>query len=241
MLSIPPPQASALAAHVNPNQRDYPDIRFWFKRDYTQAVKDKKSNDGVTALNQEANSRGRARLSEGNVNVMCDFIELQDGAVVDGVTAENIRARFRDTFAEQKISATHMQETVPKTWGEASAGFKKFLIKEVYDHFPYMQLCDNDWKVHYLAARVYPNWLKTQRKKEQRIEVKVEKTENAKAIKYEASADTAESSKKPMDVAQGPSVPKRKASETDEIASPQQVFKRMRVESHPELASASAE
>jgi hypothetical protein len=154
--SVSPPEAPAPYVHVNSNpiQRDYPGIQFWFKREYTQAVKIKKSNDGVTAVHQEANSRGRTRLSEGNVNVMCDFIELQDGTVVDGVTAEHIRARLRDTFAEQKISAMRMQETVPKTWGEASAGFKKFLIKEVYDHFPYMRLCDNNWKVHYLAARV---------------------------------------------------------------------------------------
>lgn len=205
-------------------------------------MKSKKSNDGVTALHQEANSRGRSRLSEGNVNVMCDFIELQDGAVVDGATAEHIRARFRDTFAEQKISATRMQETVPKTWGEASAGFKKFLIKEVYDHFPYMRLCDNDWKVHYLAARVYPNWLKTQRKKEQRMEIKVEKTENSQAIGFGTSADSEsmrssrDSELIMMDVTQGSSVPKRKA---DEIASPPRVSKRVREEAHPGPASAS--
>ena len=44
---------------------------------------------------------------------MCDFIELQDGMVVDGVTAEHIQAWFHNTFTEQKISATHIQETVP--------------------------------------------------------------------------------------------------------------------------------
>jgi hypothetical protein len=203
-------------------------------------VKSKKSNDGVTALHQEANSRGRSRLSEGNVNVMCDFIELQDGTVVDGATAEHIRARFRDTFAEQKISATRMKETVPKTWGEASAGFKKFLIREVYDHFPYMRLCDNDWKVHYLAARVYPNWLKTQRKKEQRMEIKIEKTENSEAIGFGASTKLMRPSEELMDVAQGSSFSKRKVSEvaSDEIASPQQASKRVRVESpHPAPAS----
>jgi hypothetical protein len=61
---------------------------------------------------------------------------------------QSIFELVRDTFAEQKISATGMQEAVLKTWGKASAGFKKFLIKEVYDQFPYMHLCDNVWKVH---------------------------------------------------------------------------------------------
>ena len=113
--SVPLLHAPAPFAHVNPNpnQQDYPDIQFWFKRNYIQAVKSKKSNDGVTALHQEVNSHGWLRLSESNVNVMCDFIELQDGMVVDGVTVEHIQAWFHDTFTEQKISATHIQETVP--------------------------------------------------------------------------------------------------------------------------------
>ena len=50
--SVPLPHAPAPFAHVNPNpnQQDYPDIQFWFKHDYIQAAKSKKSNDGVTAL-----------------------------------------------------------------------------------------------------------------------------------------------------------------------------------------------
>ena len=89
MPTVPPLQAPASYLHVNPNpnQQDYPDIQFWFKCDYTQAVKLKKSNDGVTALHQGANLHGQSRLSESNVNIICNFIELQDGTVVDGVTA----------------------------------------------------------------------------------------------------------------------------------------------------------
>ena len=153
------------------------------------------------------------------------------------LSVEHIRAWFCDTFAEQKISATHMQETVLKTWGEASAGFKRFLIKEIYDHFPYMCLCDNDWKVHYLAARVYPNWLKTQRKKEHWMEIKVKKIKSSKTVGFEASAKLMRSSKELMDAMQGPSVPKHKVSETGDITSPQRMSKCVHVESHPATAS----
>ena len=236
--SVPLPHAPAPFAHVNlnPNQQDYPDIQFWFKRDYIQVAKSKNSYDSVTALCQEVNSCGWLRLLESNVNVMCDFIELQDSMVVDGVTAEHIQARFCDTFTDQKISATHMQETVLKTWGKSSGGFKKFLIKQIYDHFPYMHLCDNDWKVHYLTARVYQNWLKTQRKTEQQMEIKAKKTENCEANVFGASTKSMRSSMELMDVTQGPSVLKCKASEADETAFPQQVSKHMRVKSHPASA-----
>ena len=53
-----------------------------------------------------------------------------------------------------------MQEKMPESWGQALVTFKKFLIREVYEQFPYMRWCDNDWKVHYLATRVYSNWIK---------------------------------------------------------------------------------
>jgi hypothetical protein len=69
------------------------------------------------------------------------------------------------------------------------------------------------------------------------MEIKVEKTENSEAIGFGASTKSLRSSKELMDVAQGPSVPKRKASEVDEIASPQQMSKRVRVKSHPAPAS----
>ena len=57
-----------------------------------------------------------------------------------------------------------------------------------------MWLCDNDWKVHYLTARVYSNWLKTQRKKEQQMEIKAEKTENSEAIVFGVSTKSTRSS-----------------------------------------------
>jgi hypothetical protein len=63
---------------------------------------------------------------------MNDFIEFEDGTVVDGTTAENIRARFQDVFAEQKKSFERIHN-MPQSWGQASITFKKFLIREVYE------------------------------------------------------------------------------------------------------------
>ena len=121
-------------ATVNLSQQNFPDIRFWFKRDYTKFTAAKKSNDGIMGLNQGTKPRGRVRLSE-NENVMNDFIELMDGTVVDGTTAESIRTHFHDVFAEQKAMVECIQEAMPESWGQASVTFKKFLVKEVYEQF----------------------------------------------------------------------------------------------------------
>jgi hypothetical protein len=166
-------------ATVNPSQQNFPNIRFWFKQDYTKFTAAKKLNDGITGLNQGMKPWGRIWLSE-NENVMNDFIELEDGTVVDETTAKSICARFHDVFAKQKAMVEHIQEAMPESWGQASVTFKKFLIKEVYKQFPYMHWCDNDWKVHFLATRVYSNWLKAQQVKDARVKVKVEKKEDAR-------------------------------------------------------------
>jgi len=165
---------------------------------------------------------------------MNDFIELEDGIVVDGTTAESIRARFRDVFAEQKATVERIQEAMPESWGQASVTFKKFLIKEVYEQFPYMRWCDNDWKVHFLATRVYSNWLKAQRVKEARVKVKVEKKEDARTVEPTADPTSTPANGMVIDLAPSP-VSKRKAS-LDGTASVQSPSKRARIEATPATA-----
>lgn len=206
-------------ATVNPSQQNFPDIRFWFKRDYTKFTAAKKSNDGITGLNQGTKPRGRVRLSAENENVMNDFIELEDGTVVDGTTAESIRAHFRDVFAEQKATVERIQEAMPESWGQASVTFKKFLIKEVYEQFPYMRWCDNDWKVHFLATRVYSNWLKAQRLKEARVKVKVEKKEDPQTMEPTTNLTSVPANLMNIDSAPS-STSKRKASLDASVQSP---------------------
>jgi hypothetical protein len=150
---------------------------------------------------------------------MNDFIELEDGTVVDGTTAESIRARFRDVFAEQKGAVERIQETMPESWGQASLTFKKFLIKEVYEQFPYMRWCDNDWKVHFLATRVYSNWLKAQRLKEARVKVKVEKKEDPQTAELTTNLTSTPSNLMNIDSAPS-SASKRQASLDASVQSP---------------------
>jgi hypothetical protein len=226
--------APSTEAGINPSRQDFPDVLFWFKRDSVNVIKARKSDDGITGLNQGARPRGRVRLSE-NENVMNDFIELEDGTIVDGTTAESIRARFRDVFMELKMTVERNQETMPGSWGQASVTFKKFLIKEVYERFPYMRWCDNDWKVHFLATRVYSNWLKAQRAKEARSKIKVEKEDDFN-LDEASIVDLTRDSTPPEVMKVAPavsSISKRKASsalDADTVTSAQGSSKRLRVE-----------
>lgn len=170
---------------------------------------------------------------------MNDFIELEDGTIVDGTTVESIRARFRDVFAEQKTTVERMQETMPESWGQASVTFKKFLIREVYEQFPYMRWCDNDWKVHYLATRVYSNWIKAQPAKEARTKVKIEKRDDSGASVVDLTRDSTPPEQLKVASAVSP-ISKRKASpalDADTVASAQGSSKRTRVEPSPASTS----
>ena len=77
---------------------DFPAIKFWRQRDYTQYLNSKKKSRGIVDPNNAPNQRGGARLAASNENVATDSIELEDGQVVEGDKAANIRKRVRDIF-----------------------------------------------------------------------------------------------------------------------------------------------
>lgn len=128
---------------------------------------------------------------------------------------------------------------MPESWGQASVTFKKFLVREVYEQFPYMRWCDNDWKVHFLATRVYLNWLKAQKVKEARTKAKVEKKDNFGAGVVDLTRDSTPPEQLKVTSAVSP-ISKHKASpalDADTVASAQRSSKRTRVEPSPTSTS----
>ncbi|KIK04753.1 hypothetical protein K443DRAFT_120775 [Laccaria amethystina LaAM-08-1] len=186
---LPVTMAADTNATVDARQQNFPKMCFWFKRDYMKFTQTKKSNDGITGLNQGTKLWGRVQLQEN----------------------------------ENKTTIKRMQETMPESWGQASVTFKRFLIREVYKQFPCMRWCDNDWKVHFLATRVYSNWLKAQQKKEARTKVKIEKWDDSGASMVNLTRDSTPPEQLKVTTAVSP-ISKRKASpalDADTVASAQ--------------------
>ena len=129
---------------------DFPAIKFWRQRDYTQYLNSKKKSRGIVDPNNAPNQRGGARLAASNENVATDYIELEDGQVVEGDKAANIRKRVRDIFKEMKAST---KMVLPKTWSEAGITERNFFLRELYKDYPYIAFCDDDWKGIFLASR----------------------------------------------------------------------------------------
>jgi hypothetical protein len=129
---------------------DFPAIKFWRQRDYTQYLNSKKKSRGIVDPNNASYQRGGTRLAVSNENVATDYIELEDGQVVEGDKAANIRKRVRDIFKEMKSSA---KMVLPKTWSEAGITERNFFLQELYKDYPYIAFCDDDWKGIFLASR----------------------------------------------------------------------------------------
>ncbi|KAF8803297.1 hypothetical protein BYT27DRAFT_7172068, partial [Phlegmacium glaucopus] len=100
------------------------------------------------ALGQK--KRGSTRLASNNENVATDYIEYEDGTIVMGDTAKSVRSHACAVLIEMDNHGT-MQ--LPSSWSLAGVTERKYFIQEMYHAFPYLSLCDDDWKVLYLASR----------------------------------------------------------------------------------------
>ena len=86
---------------------DYPRVKFWTKQEWM----DYNSND-VTSTTDK--TRGKGRAAQG-VNVTIRFAELEDGTVVDGHVAGNIRRCARSVWVHLAN-----KDEAPSKWRSAS-------------------------------------------------------------------------------------------------------------------------
>ncbi|KAF9470350.1 hypothetical protein BDN70DRAFT_713990 [Pholiota conissans] len=134
----------------NPKQDDYPRVRFWFSNAYKEFSDKKKTGNAVldpTALRVAS----RKRFTENGENVATDYIETEDGQIVDGRVAKSIRDHLRAIYNEMEKSK---KKVLPAVWGDVGLSDRKYVFRELYKEFPYIRLCDDNWKAKRLASTV---------------------------------------------------------------------------------------
>lgn len=173
--------APALPAALD--QKDYPNIRFWKKTDWTEFFSTKKSStkgNTATKLNEPVKPRGKTRISESDENVNDQYLEKEDGSTMGGTEAGELRALLRGIFSEQKMVDP---ENMPPNWGSAAISFRNYVFNQVYLKFPCLQLCRSDWKVSQIAGTTYSSWKthgkqKNKAVKDELNDVKIQATEH---------------------------------------------------------------
>ena len=103
---------------------------------------------------------GTTQLAESDKNVATDYIEMEIGVVVIGTTAGSICASFCNILKEVKEGK---DMTLPKSWTNIGQNECKFILNKLYPKFPYIRLCNDDWKGCYLAGCVLMNMNNTEK------------------------------------------------------------------------------
>jgi hypothetical protein len=128
-------------------QEDYPKIKFWFKRQWTEF-----SNSHPTNSISGPQARGRSRAAQG-INVSMQYVELEDGTIISGDRATEIRKFARAIWVS--ISKT---DAPPSKWGQADIQTRQKYLSSMGFRFPELRFCDLEWKSDQIATDNYPSW-----------------------------------------------------------------------------------
>ena len=164
-------------------REDYPHVRFWTRQEWNAASQEQilevseqpDESEAFPDLDIEEGdapkellpagpvcARGKHRSSQG-INVAMKYIELEDGTVIDGYRASDIRRYARSLWVQMALD-----NKLPKAWGNADAASLSTYNESMAQRFPELRLCASDWKANLVAIDNYPswrhNWLKRQNK-----------------------------------------------------------------------------
>jgi hypothetical protein len=154
---------SGTATSTPLKQSDYPEIKFWFKRDWTAYEKDHTGEFQVDGSGQRGGQQGRVQSSKG-VNVTMRYVELANGEIISGDRASEMRR-----FARSIWVLFGSKGSPPPTWGAANVECRKQYCHEMTNRFPELSLCEFDWKAEQIATDNYPSWHNTWSKQQDTI------------------------------------------------------------------------
>jgi hypothetical protein len=81
------------------------------------------------------------------------YVELEDGTVIDGDRAGEIRKFARCIW----VSFAKKGPPLSK-WGQADIEMRQIYCREMGQRFPELTYCDLDWKADQIATDNYPSW-----------------------------------------------------------------------------------
>ena len=132
------------------NHSNYPKVRFWFRKDW---VNQKKEKLGITKVIESSTTGDKGR-GPTSINVTLRYVEDEQGVVVDGFRASEMR-KFARSIWNQLAGAGK----APRSWGKAELDVASHYRREMRRRFPELGFCEYDWKADQLATDNYPNWV----------------------------------------------------------------------------------
>lgn len=155
------------------------------KRQWTES-----SSDKVTDVLAGSQARGRGRAAQG-INVAMRYVELEDGTVINGDRAAEIRK-----FARSIWVSFSKKGPPPSKWGQADIEMRKTYCREMVHRFPELGYCDLDWKADQIATDNYPSWYVNWLPKGETVQMKEEDGETGPHTKRSRKASTKTANKR---------------------------------------------
>ncbi|KAJ6596698.1 hypothetical protein B0H10DRAFT_2197057 [Mycena sp. CBHHK59/15] len=137
------------------NRSDYDGIRFWTEHEYLQENSVRQKAKGKATMADAQSKRGSRRLSVDDENVMCWFIEDENGIQVSGSRIRAMRSHARKIWAY-----LHSEGKAPAHWNDATSVVRNYYASEMRLNFPELRFCELDYKSHRIATDSYPGWSK---------------------------------------------------------------------------------
>jgi len=174
------PAASTYNHSVPLCQEDYPKVQFWTMQDWNSAMQVPvlevdEEGEAFPELDKEeegfkepspspgpACMHGKHWAAQG-INVTMKYVKLEDGTVVDGFWASEIRRYARSLWVQMALD-----DKLLATWSDVDMTSLATYNESMAQHFIELQFCAVDWKANLIATDNYPswchNWLKKKRK-----------------------------------------------------------------------------
>ena len=193
----------------------YANITYWFRHEYLSALAEDKitsvDDAPVKAQGAECNEadddeddvngedveqtggaskgkRGKGRASQGQ-NVKMRYIQHENGEVIDGWRASDIRRFARSIFV-----GFAMQGKVFHSWVEGvDAVSRTSYYRDMVARFPEVGLCELDWKAEQVASEIYSQWRSNWINKQE-----AEKNKSANSTKRSVDENSKDLSRKKM-------------------------------------------
>jgi hypothetical protein len=134
------------------SQSNCPDIKYWTKKEWTEAQSAKKNSSDPT---DQPGARGKSRCAQG-VNVSAKYLEEHNGMPVTGTKAAKIREYARSIWIDFDARGV-----APRKWSHAPRSVQDEYVRDMENQWPILQYCEDHWKVHHLATNSYPQWYKS--------------------------------------------------------------------------------
>lgn len=135
-----------------PLKSDYPRILYWQQNTY----KNRKKN-GVSSVETVRGAKGGGRAAQG-INVGMLWIETEDGEIIDGHLAADMRRHARSIWRQFVLAGV-----APEKWGQAGVQVQTLFIVEMETRYPVLALCDDHWKARKIATGFYPSFYQRNR------------------------------------------------------------------------------